>query len=87
MNIYKEIDIDLKKCTDDQIKNVAKLTAYHSNVLLRNQELSKDEYARILALWGDKTKHHAWYEDPDHHQCGRDEVQGGRGEDEDQRGT
>ena len=44
-----------------------KLTAYHSNVLLRNQELSKDEYARILALWGDKTKHHAWYEDPDHH--------------------
>ena len=68
MNIFKELDIDLKKCTDEQIKNVAKLTAYHSNVLLRNQELSKDEYARILALWGDKTKHHAWYEDPDHHQ-------------------
>ena len=68
MNIHKTLDIDLKKCTDEQIKNVAKLTAYHSNVLLRNQELTKDEYARILALWGDKTQHHAWYEDPDHHQ-------------------
>ena len=30
--------------------------------------ITKDEYARILALWGDKTQHHAWYEDPDHHQ-------------------
>ncbi|MDC3339474.1 TauD/TfdA family dioxygenase [Planktomarina temperata] len=68
MNIHKELDIDLKKCTDEQIKNVAKLTAYHSNVLLRNQELTKDDYARILALWGDKTQHHAWYEDPDYHQ-------------------
>ena len=68
MNIFKEIDVNLKECSDEQIKNVARLTAYHSNVLLRNQELSKDEYARILALWGDKTKHHAWYEDPDHHQ-------------------
>ena len=68
MNIHKTLDIDLKKCTDEQIKNVAKLTAYHSNVLLRNQELTKDEYARILALWGDKPQHHAWYEDPDHHQ-------------------
>jgi alpha-ketoglutarate-dependent taurine dioxygenase len=68
MNIHKELDIDLKKCTDEQIKNVAKLTAYHSNVLLRNQDLTKDDYARILALWGDKTQHHAWYEDPDHHQ-------------------
>lgn len=68
MNIHKELDIDLKKCTDEQIKNVAKLTAYHSNVLLRNQDLTKEDYARILALWGDKTQHHAWYEDPDHHQ-------------------
>jgi len=68
MNIHKELDIDLKKCTNEQIKNVAKLTAYHSNVLLRNQDLTKDDYARILALWGDKTQHHAWYEDPDHHQ-------------------
>ena len=68
MNIHKTLDIDLKNCTDEQIKNIAKLTAYHSNVLLRNQELTKDEYARILALWGDKTQHHAWYEDPDHHQ-------------------
>ena len=68
MNIHKELDIDLKKCTDEQIKNVAKLTAYHTNVLLRNQDLTKEEYARILALWGDKTQHHAWYEDPEHHQ-------------------
>lgn len=68
MNIHKELDIDLTQCSDEQIKNVAKLTAYHSNVLLRNQKLTKDEYARILALWGDKTEHHAWYEDPDHHQ-------------------
>lgn len=66
--IFHELDLDLRKASDQQIKNVARLTAYHSNVLLRNQELDKDDYARILALWGDKTKHHAWYEDPDHHQ-------------------
>lgn len=66
--IFHEIDLDLKSATEQQVKNIARLTAYHSNVLLRNQELDKDDYARILALWGDKTKHHAWYEDPDHHQ-------------------
>lgn len=66
--IFHELDTDLNTCSDEQIKDVAKLTALHTNVLLRNQKLSKNEYARILALWGDKTKHHAWYEDPEHHQ-------------------
>jgi len=69
MTPLTEIKIDnINSLSDIQIKQISVLAAHRVNVIIRNQNLSKDDYARILRCFGVNPKRNVWFEDKDHHE-------------------
>ena len=66
--VISELNIDLKSLSEDQLKYLTILTAYNTNILIRNQNLSKKEYASILRTFGKNQKRDLWFEDKDNHE-------------------
>lgn len=67
-DVITELKVDLKSLSDDQIRQLAVLNAYAINILIKDQDLSKDEYARILRLLGKNPKRGFWFEDEKNHE-------------------
>lgn len=66
--IIKFLNINLKDLTDTQISQISVLTSYMTNVCIPEQNLTKEEYARILRLWGHNPKRNFWFEDKKNHE-------------------
>jgi len=62
------LETNIKKLSDNDVKEIAALTAHKINVVIRDQELDKKEYARILRLWGKNPKRNIWFEDTNDHE-------------------
>lgn len=68
MEVAHRITVNLKDLSDSQIQRIATLAAYHINLVIENQNLTKEEYSRILRLWGKNPKRDVWFEDKQHHE-------------------
>lgn len=62
------LNVNLKNLSDDQIRRIAVHNAYNCNTLIPNQNLTKEEYARVLQLWGKNPKRNWWFEDKKNHE-------------------
>jgi len=62
------LNVDLKTLSDEELKRIPVMAAYATNVVIKRQDLSKDDYARILRTWGKNPKRDLWFEDEDNHE-------------------
>ena len=62
------LNTNIKNLSDDEIRRISVLAAYETNVVIKGQDLSKKEFARILGLWGKNPKRNIWFEDQDDHE-------------------
>lgn len=68
MQVAQEIKVNVNDMSDEQIKQIAVFAAYHINVVIKGQDLDKEQYSRILRLWGKNPKRDVWFEDKQHHE-------------------
>jgi alpha-ketoglutarate-dependent taurine dioxygenase len=69
METITEIQVDdIKRLSDTQVKQIAVLAAHRVNVLIKGQELTKADYARMMQCFGVNPKRDVWFEDKDHHE-------------------
>ena len=59
---------NIKDLSDDQIKKIPILTAYNINVVIKDQDFTKKELAKLYSLWGQNPKRKIWYEDKENHE-------------------